>query len=150
MASQFPKTCKVCERRYICAPDHDSKFFDWEALPLLGIQPDDEEPLELRNCHCGSTIAVVVAPAPVNLFSASRWSVYRVADGCRLEGTASAELIAAVEADQIGAAPAYLDGAGVWQYVPPSQVELVTRFRKERVFSVFLDLVPDRQLAGVR
>lgn len=34
----------------------------WPSLPLVGIlDPDGEEPLELRTCRCRSTIAVRVA-----------------------------------------------------------------------------------------
>ena len=37
---------------------------EWETLPYVGVQkvpPDYGMPdLELRNCHCGSTISVVV------------------------------------------------------------------------------------------
>jgi hypothetical protein len=31
---------------------------EWEALPFVGYQVDDEEILELRNHDCGSTIAL--------------------------------------------------------------------------------------------
>jgi len=32
----------------------------WESLPIVGDQGDDVEDIELRNCTCGSTIAIVV------------------------------------------------------------------------------------------
>ncbi len=44
---------------------------EWEGLPLLGLQPPGESPQgqghlwygqELRNCPCGSTLAVEVEP----------------------------------------------------------------------------------------
>lgn len=55
------KTCTCCGRAYPRA--------DWEALPLLGLQPTETEEgrpanLVLKNCACGSTIAVEV---PTNL-----------------------------------------------------------------------------------
>lgn len=31
---------------------------EWAALELVGIMADDVETIELRNCPCGSTIAV--------------------------------------------------------------------------------------------
>ena len=30
----------------------------WSALPLVGVQRDEVEALEMRNCACGSTLAV--------------------------------------------------------------------------------------------
>jgi hypothetical protein len=43
-------------------------------------------------------------------------------DGAMLVGAASAQLIAeSAAAEPTGAVPAYLDEAGVWQYVAPSQ-----------------------------
>jgi hypothetical protein len=48
-----PKYCR-CGRAY-------SMLDTWRALPLVGYMPDeDETDLELRNCPCGSTIAIVV------------------------------------------------------------------------------------------
>jgi hypothetical protein len=37
----------------------------WRELQYVGAQADDVETLELRNCPCGSTIAVVVEQAVV-------------------------------------------------------------------------------------
>jgi hypothetical protein len=37
----------------------------WRELQYVGAQVDDIETLELRNCPCGSTIAVVVEQAVV-------------------------------------------------------------------------------------
>jgi hypothetical protein len=42
-----------------CARCH--RWFDWRAAPLVGYQQDDRQRLELRNCPCGSTGAVLVA-----------------------------------------------------------------------------------------
>lgn len=36
-------------------------WIDWRSAPLVGFQQDEIERLELRNCACGSTRAVVVA-----------------------------------------------------------------------------------------
>jgi hypothetical protein len=36
---------------------------EWEALPLVGGQDDGVERLELRQCACTSTIAIVVGPS---------------------------------------------------------------------------------------
>jgi hypothetical protein len=33
---------------------------DWQDLELVGHYPDERPPLELRNCECGSTIALEV------------------------------------------------------------------------------------------
>jgi len=31
---------------------------EWQALPFVGYQVDDEEIIELRNHDCGSTVAI--------------------------------------------------------------------------------------------
>lgn len=36
----------------------------WSALPFVGIQPDGDGFLELRNCMCGSTLAREVDDGP--------------------------------------------------------------------------------------
>ncbi len=38
----------------------------WRELPLVGLMAlsDDEPPLELRHCTCGSTIAVALSAIP--------------------------------------------------------------------------------------
>lgn len=33
----------------------------WKTLKLIGMPDDGHEKLELRNCACGSTIAVLIA-----------------------------------------------------------------------------------------
>ncbi len=33
----------------------------WAGLPYVGIMADEHERLELRNCRCGSTIAIELA-----------------------------------------------------------------------------------------
>lgn len=48
------KTCSCCQRAISAQ--------EWTQLRLVGIQADDVETLELRDCDCGSTIAVVVPP----------------------------------------------------------------------------------------
>lgn len=48
------KLCSCC-RRAISQEE-------WSGLPLVGIQADDVEALELRDCECGSTLAVVLPP----------------------------------------------------------------------------------------
>jgi hypothetical protein len=51
----FPKTCSCCRRTY--------GWTDWITLPFKGYQDDgDGGRLELRNCICGSTIAIEVTP----------------------------------------------------------------------------------------
>ncbi len=47
---EWPKTCS-CGRRYTRE--------EWESLPLLGRQAGEPD-LELRNCWCGSTLAVAL------------------------------------------------------------------------------------------
>jgi hypothetical protein len=51
MPAPADKTCG-------CGAVHD--HFDWRHLPRLGVMRDDAEAAELRNCGCGSTIAVAL------------------------------------------------------------------------------------------
>jgi hypothetical protein len=51
LAAPWRKTCS-------CGIAYD--LAGWKALPFKGIQPDPEEPLELKDCACGSTMAVVL------------------------------------------------------------------------------------------
>ena len=56
------KTCGTCGRRLTAA--------DWKALPLIGVIDDrrkhsDGERMQMRNCSCGSTLAIVTDLAPV-------------------------------------------------------------------------------------
>jgi hypothetical protein len=46
---QWPKQCG-------CGREHSAEA--WETLHLVGEQTTDVETLEMRNCQCGSTIAV--------------------------------------------------------------------------------------------
>jgi hypothetical protein len=43
-------------KRCGCGLEYDAR--SWSDLPLAGYQTDDIENLELRNCPCGSTLAV--------------------------------------------------------------------------------------------
>lgn len=53
VSPSFPKSCTKCGRIYVSA------LGGWCDLEYVGIQPVDQtEHLELRNCGCGSTIAV--------------------------------------------------------------------------------------------
>jgi len=45
------KTC-ACGRSYTAE--------QWRRLRLVGIQPDEPVDLELRDCECGSTLAMPV------------------------------------------------------------------------------------------
>ena len=36
---------------------------EWGELKLVGVQDDGVERAELRNCRCGSTIAVDIGPS---------------------------------------------------------------------------------------
>lgn len=61
-ALSFPKHCKCCDRRHTAE--------DWSLLRYIGMQfftlptddPTDDPipPLELRNCECGTTLAIEV------------------------------------------------------------------------------------------
>lgn len=51
ISGQFPKVCACCARAF----DVEA----WSNLRLIGHQEDAVERLELRDCHCGSTLAVV-------------------------------------------------------------------------------------------
>ncbi len=46
------KSCTCCHRSFTLE--------QWSALPLCGPQDDGVECLELRNCHCGTTLAIVL------------------------------------------------------------------------------------------
>lgn len=46
----------VTPKRCACGAVYDGHA--WARLPLVGLHVDDEESIELRNCRCGSTIAV--------------------------------------------------------------------------------------------
>lgn len=53
LGAELAPPVKVCG----CGRAHDAA--SWSALPLCGVQDDGEaEPYELRNCPCGSTLAV--------------------------------------------------------------------------------------------
>jgi len=53
----FPKLCRVCNTHHALS--------SWIALPFKGTQKfSDGEVLELRDCPCGSTLAVVLIPSP--------------------------------------------------------------------------------------
>ena len=52
---QFPKACG-------CGLIYSREA--WGKLEYLGPQDDGEALLELRNCTCGSTLAVIVGPSP--------------------------------------------------------------------------------------
>lgn len=75
-----PRVCVRCDgiglravqttKRCGCGTSYDQVA--WDLLPLLGIQEDDVEPLELKNCRaCGSTLAVVAPPSVVEAFARS-------------------------------------------------------------------------------
>lgn len=55
--TSFPKACHCCKRVHETAAQ-------WSALPLVGHLDDGEELLALRNCVCGSTLAIVVGDSP--------------------------------------------------------------------------------------
>ena len=43
-----------------CGLSHDAAA--WRALPFVGFMLDEAETIELRNCACGSTLAIEVRP----------------------------------------------------------------------------------------
>jgi hypothetical protein len=51
ITTQFPKHCHCCNR------DHSEA--DWAKLPYRGLQEDEMEILEYRDCQCDSTLAIV-------------------------------------------------------------------------------------------
>lgn len=51
-AATFPKHCRCGT----IIPSHE----EWLKLPLVGVMPDVEGDLELRNCACDSTLAVAL------------------------------------------------------------------------------------------
>lgn len=66
---------KVCS----CGREHDAAA--WKALPYVGVQDDVDCRFELRNCVCGSTIAVmlcVVEACPER----PTWRVENLRDYC--------------------------------------------------------------------
>jgi hypothetical protein len=50
----FPLIIKTCA----CGAEYSLPR--WKKLKLVGYHADDVERLELRNCTCGSTIAITV------------------------------------------------------------------------------------------
>lgn len=58
---------RIVIKSHICSPGKFSRSYtaaEWAALPLIGFQDfGDGEPLELRNCACGSTLAIEFKPA---------------------------------------------------------------------------------------
>lgn len=48
------KVCTCCNRAITRA--------EWGSLRYVGMQPDDVAPLEMRDCRCGSTLAVELGP----------------------------------------------------------------------------------------
>jgi hypothetical protein len=48
---QFPKACNVCGKAI-------TSLAEWKLLPMVGAWEDEEEALEMRNCSCGSTLAI--------------------------------------------------------------------------------------------
>jgi len=60
-AIEVPVSFKVCG----CGREHDAA--SWSDLPLVGfmdLDADGDERLELRNCPCGSTVAVELPAEP--------------------------------------------------------------------------------------
>ena len=52
-------------KRCGCGREHDAAA--WSALPLVGRQDDGVERIEIRNCACGSSIAIVLGPSALLL-----------------------------------------------------------------------------------
>lgn len=53
----------------VCACGRAYSPAEWCALPFVGIMRDDVETLELRNCTCGSTLAIVTSSVAVALYA---------------------------------------------------------------------------------
>lgn len=51
MSADFPKRCAVCGRTF--------DLWVWHTLRLKGHQVDAVETLEIRDCVCGNTMAVI-------------------------------------------------------------------------------------------
>lgn len=62
------KKCGCCGRSHTKA--------SWAGLKFRGIQPDDVEPLEYRDCFCGSTLAVIAQRVLSKLVPVSPWGAY--------------------------------------------------------------------------
>lgn len=56
--------------------------YDWRQAEYVGIQEINDMKLELRNCGCGSTCAIVVKPAPLG---------YTVTLGSDMKGRVTAD-----------------------------------------------------------
>lgn len=54
LPNQFPKRCTCCKHGL------SRTHLDWCALPLVGYMAEDELAIELRNCGCGTTLAIEV------------------------------------------------------------------------------------------
>lgn len=71
LANAWPKACG-CGRSYT---EHE-----WSLLKFVGSMQDDDPPLELRNCACGSTIAQEIetdAAAPTERDPLQRFRLQR-------------------------------------------------------------------------
>lgn len=55
LSNLLKKECRCCGRV------HGAR--QWRLLPYVGIQHFGEEQLELRNCVCGSTLAIAALPS---------------------------------------------------------------------------------------
>jgi len=67
LKGELPRDCTMCGLR-IGQPE-------WDEMELIGYQDDPDDPererLEMRNCGCGTTIALVVAK-PSNMLMGAR------------------------------------------------------------------------------
>ena len=57
---------RIVIKTHLCAPGKFARSFtakEWAALPLRGFQEIGDQRLELRNCPCGSTLAIELRPA---------------------------------------------------------------------------------------
>lgn len=87
----WPKICKLCKRIIYAG--------EWSELSFCGYQLFDDERLELRNCECGTTLAVHVEPTGLaHTIVRDLAELFRIEANAR-EGSAANEDMA--EADRL-------------------------------------------------
>lgn len=118
----------------------------WAELPYVGRQDDGEELLELRNCPCGTTLAVEAGPS-----SAGGWRVRNRWE--QLHGDAPTRWAALLE-ELAAVAQTDADNVGGDPYAWPPRPALspadVAEYQRLRVLSRQLDYHATEVRAGIR
>lgn len=89
-----PRACNPCKgtglrailpaKRCGCGASYTT--LTWQRLPFVGTMEDDVETIELRNCACGSTLAIVVDRADCSLRVPTHEHAQVPRDRCECDG----------------------------------------------------------------